>query len=627
MQGITQNKAILNTAQKYSACRQGHRFERNLQTMIYRTLAGYFRPYTAAVLLTFGLAAVNQVFALLDPYILQKIIDRIAVAAKEGRLQSWTNQDFVEASGLLILAALGVAMVSRIAKNLQDYMVNRITQQVGAKMYSDGLRHALSLPYEDFEDARSGQTLGILQRARADVEKLVSAVIDVLFTSLVGIVFVMIYAFNVYWVIAPVYFLSIPLLGLLSSFLSRKIKAVQSRIVTQTTDLAGATTESLRNIELIKSLGLIEQEDQRLRGVTRRILGLELTKIKYMRSLSFVQGTFVNLMRNLIVLMMLYLIFKDKISLGQFFSLFMYSFYIFNPLQEWGNMLQIFRETEISLGRFRDLMSRAPEPQPAHAKHINIIKSVQFEEVTYRHRSAGHPAVENLNLHLEQGRTYAFVGPSGSGKTTLIKLLLGLYQPRSGNIRVNGIPFTEINLNDLRLATGLVAQDTQLFAGTIGDNLRFVAPQAEDSDCLEAMRQASCIALLERAPMGLETTIGEGGVKLSGGEKQRLSIARALLRRPSLLVFDEATSSLDSLTEDGIARTLQELSAWRKHTVILVAHRLSTVLHADCIHVMEKGHIVESGTHRELVNARGLYYAMWRQQIGERRESQFAESV
>jgi ATP-binding cassette subfamily B protein len=589
--------------------------------MIYRTLLGYFKPYGPAVLLTFGLAAVNQIFSLLDPYILQKIIDRIAVAAKEGRLQSWTNQDFFEAAGILVLAALGVAMVSRIAKNLQDYMVNRITQQVGARMYSDGLRHALSLPYEDFEDARSGQTLGILQKVRADVEKLVSAVINVLFTSLVGIVFVMVYALNVYWVIAPVYFLSIPLLGVLSSFLSRKIKAVQTGIVSQTTELAGATTESLRNIELIKSLGLINQEDSRLRRVTQRILDLELTKIKYMRSLSFVQGTFVNLMRNLIVLMMLYLIFKDKISLGQFFSLFMYSFYIFNPLQEWGNVLQIFRETEISLRRFEDLMGRSPEPQPLNAQPLGPVESIQFQDVTYRHRSASQPAVENLSLHLEQGKTYAFVGPSGSGKTTLIKLLLGLYQPRSGQILINGVHSTEINPNDLRLSTGLVAQDTQLFAGTIGDNLRFVAPEADDAACLQAMEQASCTGLLQRAPLGLDTPIGEGGVKLSGGEKQRLSIARALLRRPSLLVFDEATSSLDSITEEGITRTLQDLSAWRKHTVILVAHRLSTVMHADRIHVMEKGHLVEAGTHNELVEARGLYYAMWRQQIGERRES------
>ncbi len=589
--------------------------------MIYRTLLGYFKPFGPAVLLTFGLAAVNQIFSLLDPLILQKIIDRIAVAAKEGRLQSWTNQDFFEAAGILVLAALGVAMVSRIAKNLQDYMVNRITQQVGARMYSDGLRHALSLPYEDFEDARSGQTLGILQKVRADVEKLVSAVINVLFTSLVGIVFVMVYALNVYWVIAPVYFLSIPLLGVLSSFLSRKIKAVQTGIVSQTTELAGATTESLRNIELIKSLGLINQEDSRLRRVTQRILDLELTKIKYMRSLSFVQGTFVNLMRNLIVLMMLYLIFKDKISLGQFFSLFMYSFYIFNPLQEWGNVLQIFRETEISLRRFEDLMARSPEPQPLNAQPLGTVESIQFQDVTYRHRSASQPAVENLSLHLEQGKTYAFVGPSGSGKTTLIKLLLGLYQPRSGQILINGVLSTEINPNDLRLSTGLVAQDTQLFAGTIGDNLRFVAPEADDAACLQAMEQASCTGLLQRAPLGLDTPIGEGGVKLSGGEKQRLSIARALLRRPSLLVFDEATSSLDSITEEGITRTLQDLSAWRKHTVILVAHRLSTVMHADRIHVMEKGRLVEFGTHNELVEARGLYYAMWRQQIGERRES------
>ena len=172
-----------------------------------------------------------------------------------------------------------------------------------------------------------------------------------------------------------------------------------------------------------------------------------------------------------------------------------------------------------------------------------------------------------------------------------------------------------------------MTQDTQLFAGTIRENLRFVAPRATDDECLLALRQAAADTLLTRAPQGLDTVIGEGGVKVSGGEKQRLSIARALLRKPTLMVFDEATSALDSLTEEEIGKTVRELSGSRQHMTILIAHRLSTILHADRIFVLERGHIAEQGHHEELLLQKGLYYAMWRQQIGERKEIAAPESV
>ena len=184
--------------------------------------------------------------------------------------------------------------MSRVAKNFQDYFINVITQRLGARIYADGIAHSLELPYSVFEDQRSGETLGTLQKVRTDVEKLISVSINVLFTSLVGIVFVVIYAFSVHWMIAPVYFLTVPLLGVLSSVLSRKIKMIQKVIVAETTALAGSTTESLRNIELVKSLGLAQQEIARLNATTDKILKLELKKVRYIRSLSFVQGTSVN---------------------------------------------------------------------------------------------------------------------------------------------------------------------------------------------------------------------------------------------------------------------------------------------------------------------------------------------
>jgi ATP-binding cassette subfamily B protein len=554
------------------------------------------------------------VFSLLDPLILRHVIDRYAT-----RFEDYTTAEFFRGVSVLLGAAVGVAFVSRVAKNFQDYYINVITQRLGAQLYSDGIRHSLELPYSVFEDQRSGETLGRLQKVRTDVEKLINISINLLFTTLVGIIFVMVYAFSVHWIIAPVYLLTVPLLGVLSSILSRRIKRIQKVIVAETTALAGSTTESLRNIELVKSLGLGQQEITRLNGTTQKILSLELKKVRYLRSLSFIQGTAVNLLRTSIMFLMLYLIFTRQITVGQFFSLFIYSFFIFGPLQELGNVINTYRETEASLNVFEGILRIPKEPRPASPRPLPDLRTLAFEGVSFQHQSASFPAVSNISFAVERGETIAFVGPSGAGKTTLVKLLVGLYPPLSGGIRYNGIPGSEIDLDGLRERIGFVTQDTQLFSGTIRENLLFVNPQASDAECLDALKKAACESLLARAPQGLDTVIGEGGVKVSGGEKQRLSIARALLRRPHLLVFDEATSSLDSLTEEGIVDTIRDVARNGDAITILIAHRLSTILHADRIHVLERGRIVETGRHDELVEQKGLYYAMWRQQIGERR--------
>jgi ATP-binding cassette subfamily B protein len=578
------------------------------------TLYRYLRDYWKLVAIALLLAAINQVFSLLDPLIFRHIIDSYAT-----RFHEYSSAQFIRGVSVLLAAAVGVAFVSRVAKNFQDYFVNLITQQVGARIYADGIRHSLELPYAMFEDQRSGETLGMLQKVRTDVEKLINISVNLLFTTLIGVIFVMFYAAKVHWSIGPAYLLTIPLLGGLSSVLSRKIKEVQKVIVKETTALAGSTTESLRNIELVKSLGLAQQEIGRLNATTAKILKLELKKVRYLRSLSFIQGTFVNLLRTSILFLMLYLIFTQRITVGQFFSLFIYSFFIFGPLQELGNVVNTYRETEVSLQKFEAILAMEPEPRPAHPVPVSRLDTLAFHEVGFQHLSANQPALQGISFEVARGETIAFVGPSGAGKTTLVKLLVGLYRPLQGHIYYNRTPEDEVDIDGLRESMGFVTQDAQLFSGSIRENLLFVQPNATDAECMDVLRQASVESLLARAERGLDTVIGEGGVKVSGGEKQRLSIARALLRKPQLLVFDEATSSLDSLTEEEISSTIRNVAASRDAITILIAHRLSTVLHADRIYVLERGRIVESGHHVELLERKGLYYAMWRQQVGEGR--------
>ncbi|OMP81159.1 ABC transporter ATP-binding protein [[Flexibacter] sp. ATCC 35208] len=574
----------------------------------------YMRPHRWMILLSLVLAGIAQVATMYDPIIFGKIIDNYA-------LHPGDRTETVLIKGVLfwLIIAISIAMVARLARSLQDFVMRLIVQRFGMQIFNDGLKQTLRLSFQEFEEQRSGETVVLLQKVRNDTERFFNAFINILFSTVVGVGVLTWYALHKNWMLVPVFFVGVGVLGTLTSALSRKMKKIQRSINKETLKLSGSITESLRNIELVKSLGLTFPEIRRLRTFTKNIFDLEMKKVKQVRTLSFLQGTTLNILRQSILFILLWLIFHKVLSTGELIAMQFISATIFGPLQELGNIILFYREAEGSLLLFDQLMQKPVEDKPDTPVSLGPLENIRFDHIVFRHQTAEQNALDDISFDAQLGETIAFVGPSGSGKSTLVKLLLGLYQPVSGHIYFNEVASDEIHYNQLRRQIGFVSQETQLFAGTFRDNLLFVKPDATEEEMIEALHKAAATPLLTRSSQGLNTLLGEGGLKLSGGEKQRISIARSLIRHPRLLIFDEATSALDSLTEEAITETVRSISASREQLNILIAHRLSTIMHADTIYVLEKGKIVETGTHDHLLTLKGLYYAMWRQQIGERR--------
>lgn len=578
-------------------------------------LWNYLKPHRKLVIVSLFLAAISQVLTMIDPLIFGKIIDDYATNPN-----NLSESELMKGVSFWLIAAIAIALLARGTKAFQEYVTRMVVQKFGMQVFNDGLKHTLRLSFQEYEEQRSGETMAILQKVRTDTERFINAFINIVFSSVVGIGFLLWYAVTKHWALIPVFIIGVLVLGGLTGMLSKKIKVIQRAVNRETFRMSGSITESLRNIELVKSLGLTFPEIKRLREQTMKIFTLEMEKVRRVRSLSFLQGSTLSLLKHSILFTLLWLIFRDVLSTGELISMQFISTAIFVPLQDLGTIILQYREAESSLQTFDRLLKKPIEQRPEEPVDIGSLEELRFENVVFRHKGAGQNAIDGISFDVPKGKTIAFVGPSGSGKSTLVKLLVGLYLPVEGEIYFNNVPSQFIRYNQLRRQIGFVTQDTQLFAGTIRENMLFVKPDATDDEVTEALRKASADQLLTRSSKGIHTVLGEGGLKLSGGERQRIAIARALLRHPQLLIFDEATSALDSLTEETITDTIRAISGRREQITILIAHRLSTILHADEIMVLEKGRITETGTHDELVEKKGLYYAMWRQQIGERRE-------
>ena len=463
----------------------------------------YFKPYRKWIIISLVLAGVGQVLALYDPVIFGRIIDDYTLNPGDK-----TESELINGVMYWLGIAIGIALAARLVMAFKDYVLRMIVQKFGMQIFNDGLRQTLRLPFHEFEDQSSGEILSILQKVRNDTERFITNFINILFSSIVGIGFLIWYAFTKHWALIPVFLIGVVLLGGLTSILSRSIKSLQRSLIRQNRQMSGTITESLRNIELVKSLGLTYPEIRRLRQHTQEIYNLEMEKVKKLRTLTFFQGAILTVLKQSILFILLWLIFRKVLSPGELISMQFISSSIIGPLQDLGSIILSYREAEASLQVFNELMQKEPEYRPDEPVEVGDIEHLRFNHVTFRHRHAQTNAVDNISFEAAVGDTIAFVGPSGSGKSTLVKLLVGLYTPVSGEILYDGVSSRDIRYNRMRKQLGFVTQDTQLFSGTIRENMQFVKPGATDEEIYEVLEKASATNIVNGSGQGLNSILG-----------------------------------------------------------------------------------------------------------------------
>ncbi len=427
------------------------------------------KPQRWLIVVALILAGISELLNLVDPLIFGKIIDDYA-------LNPGNSPEELLIKGVLfwLSVAVSVAVLAQVTTTFQDYFTRLAVQKFGMQIFNDGLQQTLRLSYNEYEEQRSGEALAVLQNVRADTQTFINLFINVVFSSVVGICFLIVYSITMNWMLLPVFVIGIVVLGTLTGLLSKEIKVTQRSINLQTYKISGAITESLRNIELVKSLGLTYPEIRRIWDQNLKIFNLEMTKVKRIRLLTFLQGTTLAVLKQSILFILLWLIFHKDLSTGELISMQFISTIIFGPLQDLGSIIISYNEVEASVKYFDELMQKPIEQNVEHPVEIDELSDIRFENVVFRHKTAHYNAVDGISFEVKTGETIAFVGPSGAGKSTLVKLLLGLYSPVSGEIWFNGHASSQIRYNPLRRQIGFVAQDAQLFAGTIRENLQFV---------------------------------------------------------------------------------------------------------------------------------------------------------
>ncbi|MGC8122031.1 ABC transporter ATP-binding protein [Marinobacter sp. VGCF2001] len=578
-------------------------------------LLKYARGYRRQIIAATTCSIINKLFDIAPEILIGVAID-VVVNKEESFVAGLGFETAQEQITILAVLTFFIWAGESLFEYLFQILWRNLAQRLQSDLRQDAYEHAQRLDMSFFEANSSGQLVATMNDDVNQLERFLDGGANAMIQVAVTVVAVGAVFFVLSPLIALLAFTPIPLIIWGAFYFQRKAGPLYADVREKVGDLSSRLANNLGGIATIKSFTAEQREAKRLKAASEAYVDANRRAIR-------VSSAFIPVIRMAILAGFLatftvggMMALEGSLNVGAYGVLVFLTQRLLWPLTGLAEVIDLFERAMASTRRILDLLAEpvnvrddasTPLPQPVRGK-------VSFNQVSFRYPGSG-AGIQNITLNVPAGHTLALVGATGSGKSTLIKLLLRFYDPAQGDIRLDGQPIRDVSLTSLRDAIGLVSQDVYLFEGSIRDNLAYGKPNATEEEIIEAARTAEAWSFISALPEGLDTPVGERGIRLSGGQRQRLSLARALLKNPPILVLDEATSAVDNETEAAIQRSLKRIG--HNRTVIMIAHRLSTIVDADIIAVVEQGCIVEEGDHASLISNNGAYAAQWRVQTGQ----------
>lgn len=562
----------------------------------------YYRPYKKLFSLDFGCAVIAALLELAFPLVVNEVIDKIMPQ------KDWK---------LIIIVCIGLLLMY-VFNTVLQYVVVYFGHMLGVNIETDMRRelynHLQSQPFEYYDNQKTGKLMSRLTTDLFEISEVAHHGPEDVFITIMTLVGAFLLMLRINVVIACATIILIPFISVAIAVFNKKMTKVNREIYDNLGEFSAGIEASISGVRVIQSFANEKYEQTRFEKLNQNY---RRSKLRFYQTMG-ISSAYNYLMIRLINLFALifgaYFVIRNKISYGSFVEFILLSNVFVRPIEKVNTMIESYPKGIAGFKRFKEELSKEPsiKDDPGAITVSDLKGEIVYQDVSFSYAD-GTQVLDRINLHIHPGETVAFVGPSGAGKTTICNLLPRFYEVTSGAITVDGYKIDQVTLASLRSQIGMVQQDVFLFPGTIRENIAYGKLNATEGEIIRAMELAHLSDVVAQMPEGLDTVIGERGVKLSGGQKQRVAIARMFLKNPPILILDEATSALDTETEQVIQESLGELSDGR--TTLIIAHRLATIQNADRIVVVTPEGIQEEGSHEELIQKNGIYRRLYEAQF------------
>ncbi|MEH7392075.1 ABC transporter ATP-binding protein [Bacillus sp. JJ1474] len=553
----------------------------------------YYRPYKWLFILDFVSAIIVGILELAFPLAVNQVIDRLL---PEG---NWS---------IILLACAGLLLIYLLNTGLH-YIVTYWGHNLGINIETDMRQklftHMQKLSFGYYDNNKTGHSISRLTKDLEEIGEVAHHGPEDVFVAIMTLVGSFILMVSINWKLAVISFIVIPLLIIFAIYFNKKMTRTFRRMFQDVAEINSRIEDSIGGIRVVQAFANEKYEQKKFKENNENYRLTKLQSYKIMAQNVMANYLFMRTITLFTLLFGTFFVISKELTYGEFVAFILLSNILIGPIQKINAVIESYPKGIAGFKRYTEIIDTEPDIEDSEdAVEMELAGTIQYNNVSFGYEG-NQPVLDNINLSIQPGETVAFVGPSGAGKTTLCSLLPRFYEVQEGSISINHIDIRDIKLSSLRSQIGIVQQDVFLFSGTIRENIAYGKLNATDEEILDAAEKAKLNDFIQSQPQGLDTVIGERGVKLSGGQKQRLAIARMFLKNPPILILDEATSALDTETEAAIQKSLEELTEGR--TTLVIAHRLATIKNADRILVVTKDGIAEQGNHQELLESEGIY--------------------